>query len=213
MSITPNTNDPPLWSALRTASARADILRSYSGQLWNPPPQREDMPTSFTNTTGVLSPNLGRLGDGGYGFKQWQQRMRSYRRGQNGRQHSHARSNSKRNNGPRSDRNSNNRRNTARVAHVTLTLPALSGATTPPKTRSDNLCNWFVTAASFTPRTSRPPPPLRPPPPSPTRRPPTRAMASHASLFRAHATVGPLVCVYFVEKGFNVCAQSSYFAS
>lgn len=36
---------------------------------------------TFTNTSGILNPDLGMLNDGGYTFRQWQQRMRSYLRG------------------------------------------------------------------------------------------------------------------------------------
>ena len=85
VSITFTTSDPPLWSPLLTASARAKALRSYNGLCLNCGSRDHGVKTCqnpFINSTGVLNPGLGERNDGGHAFQQWQQRMLSYRRGQ-----------------------------------------------------------------------------------------------------------------------------------
>ena len=116
VSTTFSTSHPPLWSPLLTASARADALRSYSGQCLNCGGRDHSMKTCrnhFINTTGVLNPGLGELNDGGHAFQQWQQRMLSYRRGQYERhvqQNSHRHSKRSNSRGQHSSGSSNNNR-------------------------------------------------------------------------------------------------------
>ena len=59
VSITFTTSDPPLWSPLLTASARAKALRSYNGLCLNCGSRDHGVKTCqnpFINSTGVLNP-------------------------------------------------------------------------------------------------------------------------------------------------------------
>ena len=62
----------------------------------------------FTNSSSILNPILGQLNDGGNVYRQWQQRMRSYRRGH---YEEHVERNSNRNSNTRGYRNNNFRSN------------------------------------------------------------------------------------------------------
>ena len=75
----------------------------------------------FLNTSGILNPSLGQLNDGGRADRQWQQRMRTYRRGQyerhierNSIRHNHG---NNRANNPRHHRRNNGRSDNERHRH------------------------------------------------------------------------------------------------
>ena len=78
-------------------------------------------PLDFLNISGILNPTLGQLNNGGHAYHQWQQRMRSYRRGQyehnvdrNSNRHAHGSDNRRgtyHNNNRGSNNNNNNRHN------------------------------------------------------------------------------------------------------
>ena len=76
------TDDPPLWSALLSPSARAAALRENRGHCLN---CHEDTHSfrncrhPFINASGCLNPELGQLGDDD-AYRRWQARMTSYRR-------------------------------------------------------------------------------------------------------------------------------------
>ena len=79
-----STSDPTLLSPLLTNSARSQALSAHGGRCLNFGGTDHSMLTcrqEFTNAFGILKPMLGQLNDGGYVYRQWQQRMRSYRRG------------------------------------------------------------------------------------------------------------------------------------
>ena len=84
------TDDPPLWSALLSPSARAAALRENRGHRLN---CHEDTHSfrncrhPFINASGCLNPELGQLGDDD-AYRMWQARMTSYRRGGKSRPHS-----------------------------------------------------------------------------------------------------------------------------
>ena len=75
----------------------------------------------FLNTSGILNPALGQLNDGGHAYRQWQQRMRSYRRGQYERNiernTNRYRGNNNRTHNPRHHRGNNGRSNNGRHNH------------------------------------------------------------------------------------------------
>ena len=77
------TDDPPLWSALLSPSARAAALRENRGHCLN---CHEDTHSfrnckhPFINASGCLNPELGQL-DNDDAYRRWQARMTSYRRG------------------------------------------------------------------------------------------------------------------------------------
>ena len=76
------TDDPPLWSALLSPSARAAALRENRWLCLN---CHEDTHSfrncrrPFINANGCLNPELGQLGDDD-AYRRWQARMTSYRR-------------------------------------------------------------------------------------------------------------------------------------
>ena len=82
------TDDPPLWSALLSPSARAAALRENRGHCLN---CHEDTHSfrncrhPFINASGCLNPELGQF-DNDDAYRRWQARMTSYRRG-NSRSH------------------------------------------------------------------------------------------------------------------------------
>ena len=85
VTTTFNTEDPPLLTPLLTSSARAQALRAHGGHFLNCNGTEQSMktcPQDSFNIFGMLNPALGQLNDGGHAYRQWQQRMRSYRRGQ-----------------------------------------------------------------------------------------------------------------------------------
>ena len=75
------TDDPPLWSALFSPTARAATLRENLGDCLN---CHEDMHSfrncrlPFINASDCLNPELGQLGDNDT-YRRWQARMTSYR--------------------------------------------------------------------------------------------------------------------------------------
>ena len=77
------TDDPPLWSALLSPSARGVALRENRAYCLN---CHEDTHSfrncrhPFINATGCLNPELGQL-DNDDAYRRWQARMTSYRRG------------------------------------------------------------------------------------------------------------------------------------
>ncbi|CAN0567650.1 unnamed protein product, partial [Laminaria digitata] len=78
------TTDPTLFTPLLTNEARAQALRDHGGRCINCGATNHSMKTcrqAFTNTSGILNPALGMLNDNDQAFDRWQQRMRSYRRG------------------------------------------------------------------------------------------------------------------------------------
>ena len=76
------TDDPPLWSALLSPSARAAALRENRGHYLN---YHEDTHSfrncrhPFINASGCLNADLGQLGDDD-AYRRWQARMTSYGR-------------------------------------------------------------------------------------------------------------------------------------
>ena len=85
VTITISTQDPPLLTPLLTRSARAQALRAHGGHCLDCNGTDHSMktcPQDFLNISGILNPALGQLNNGGHAYRQWQQRMRSYRRGQ-----------------------------------------------------------------------------------------------------------------------------------
>ena len=82
------TDDPPLWSALLSPSARAAALRENRGHCLN---CHEDTHSfrncrhPFINASGCLNPELGQF-DNDDAYRRWQARMTSYRGG-NSRSH------------------------------------------------------------------------------------------------------------------------------
>ena len=85
VTTTFSTPDPPLLTPLLTNAARAQALRAYGGHCLNCNGTDHSMKSctqAFLNTSGILNPALGQLNDGGHAYRQWQQRMRSYRREQ-----------------------------------------------------------------------------------------------------------------------------------
>ena len=76
------TDDPPLWSALLSPSARAAALRENRGHCLN---CHEDTHSfrncghPFINASGCLNPELGQLGDDD-AYRRWQARVTSYHR-------------------------------------------------------------------------------------------------------------------------------------
>ena len=77
------TDDPPLWSALLSPSARAAALRENRRHC---PNCQEDTLSfrncrhPFVNASGCLNPELGLICDDD-AYRRWQARMTSYRRG------------------------------------------------------------------------------------------------------------------------------------
>ena len=85
VTTTFSTQDPPLLTPLLTTAARAQALRAHGGHCLNCNGTDHSVKTcaqDFLNTSGILNPALGQLNDGGRAYRQWQQRMRTYRRGQ-----------------------------------------------------------------------------------------------------------------------------------
>ena len=80
------TDDPPLWTPLVTHADRRQAFASFRGVCLNCGEQRHNMrqcEQPFTNSSGLLNPELGQLNDNGDAFRRWQRRMQSYRRGNN----------------------------------------------------------------------------------------------------------------------------------
>ena len=76
------TDDPPLWSALLSPSARTAALRENRRHLPKLPRRHALCPkqqTPFINASGCLNPELGQLGDDD-AYRPCQARMTSYRR-------------------------------------------------------------------------------------------------------------------------------------
>ena len=85
VTTTFSTQDPPLLTPLLMSSAGAQALRAHGGHCLNCNGTDHSMktcPQDFLNISGIINPALGQLNDGGHAYRQWQQRMRSYRRGQ-----------------------------------------------------------------------------------------------------------------------------------
>ena len=85
VTTTFSTQDPPLLTPLLTSSARAQAIRAHGGHCLNcngTDHSMQNCPQDFINISGNLNPALGQLNNGGHANRQWQQRMRSYRRGQ-----------------------------------------------------------------------------------------------------------------------------------
>ena len=71
------TDDPPLWSALLSPSARTAALRENRRHLPKLPRRHALCPkqqTPFINASGCLNPELGQLGDDD-AYRRWQARM------------------------------------------------------------------------------------------------------------------------------------------
>ena len=71
---------PPFLTPLR-----AQALRAHGGHCLNCNGTNHSMKTcseGFLKTSDILNPALGQLNDGGSAYRQWQQRMLSYHRGQ-----------------------------------------------------------------------------------------------------------------------------------
>lgn len=127
VTTTFSTPDPPLLTPLLTSSARAQALRDYGGRCLNCSGTDHSMKTCdrpFINTSGIINPALGQLNDGGHAFRQWQQRMRSYRRGQyernvdrNSNRHNRNNNNHRSNNNSRHHRGNNGRSHNGRHNH------------------------------------------------------------------------------------------------
>ena len=86
------TDDPPLWSALLSPSARAAALRENRGhclKCHEDTHSFRNFRNTFTNASSCLNPELGQLGDDD-AYGRWQARMTSYRRdGKFSRSHNH----------------------------------------------------------------------------------------------------------------------------
>ena len=78
-----NTGDPFLWTPLLTQDARSQAFRENRNRCLNCSGDDHSMkhcPAPFTNSSGLLNPELGELHDKSDAFRRWQGRMRSYRR-------------------------------------------------------------------------------------------------------------------------------------
>ena len=78
------TTDPTLFSPLFNRTAGTQALRDHGERCLNcggTGHSLERCRQGFLNTSRVLNPALGMLNDGSHAFRQWQQRMRPYRRG------------------------------------------------------------------------------------------------------------------------------------
>ena len=125
VTTTFSTPDPPLLTPLLTSAARAQALRFHGGHCLNCNGTDHSMKSctqAFLNTSGILNPALGQLNDGGHAYRQWQQRMRSYRRGQYERNierktNRYNRVNNNRTHNPRHHRGNNGRSNNGRHNH------------------------------------------------------------------------------------------------
>lgn len=76
-------DDPVLWTPLLTQDARNQAFRDHRNRCLNCGRDDHSMkhcPEVFTNSSGLLNPDLGLLNDGSQAFRRWQNRMRSYRR-------------------------------------------------------------------------------------------------------------------------------------
>ena len=85
VTTTFNPQTPPLLTPLLTSSARAQALRAQGGRCLNCNGTDHSMKTcseGFLNTSSILKQALGQLKDGAHAYRQWQQRMLSYHRGQ-----------------------------------------------------------------------------------------------------------------------------------
>lgn len=82
-----NTEDPPLWTPLVTEADRRQAFAAFTGMCLNCGQKNHhnmrQCTLPFTNSTGLLNPELGELHDNGDAFHRWQRRMQSYRRGNN----------------------------------------------------------------------------------------------------------------------------------
>ena len=76
------TDDPPLWSALLSPSARAAALRENRGHCLNCHEDTHSLRNCrhpLFNASGCLNPELGQLGDDD-AYRRWQARVTSYHR-------------------------------------------------------------------------------------------------------------------------------------
>ena len=125
VTTTFSTQDPPLLTPLLKSAARAQALRAHCGRCLNCNGTDHSMKScaqDFLNTSGILNPALGQPNDGGRAYRQWKQRMRSYRRGQYEKHIErkpvrHNRGNNNRTNHPRHHRGDNGRSNNRRHHH------------------------------------------------------------------------------------------------
>ena len=130
MTTTVSTPDSPLLTPLLTSAARARALRAHGVHCHNCNGTDHSMKSctqDFLNTSGILNPALGQVNDGGHAYRQWQPRMRSYRREQyernvdrNTNRYNRSNNNRTHNNNSRQHRGNNGRSNNGRHNHGRL---------------------------------------------------------------------------------------------